>query len=139
MPIKFKVIERGEPGVTGGGTKKFYAKAVTGGEMTLDDMTRQIEKICTVSGADIRAVLYAMVDVSIDALANGTIIRVGDLGSLRMSISSEGREKSDDVSATAIRGGSVLFNPGPRIKSMLTGLKYQKMNGVPDAPPIKKK
>lgn len=31
MPIKFKVIERGQPGVEGGGQKKFYASAnVTG-------------------------------------------------------------------------------------------------------------
>jgi hypothetical protein len=32
-------------------------------------MTNSIEKISTVSGADIRAVLYAMVDVMQDALA----------------------------------------------------------------------
>lgn len=134
MPLKFKVIERGEPGVTGGGTKKFYATAVKGGEMSLDDMTHQIEKICTVSGADIRGVLYAMVDVSIDALANGTFVRLGDLGSLRTSISSEGRENSGDVNASVIRRGSVVFNPGPRIKTMLASLKYQKLGEIAEKP-----
>lgn len=48
MAIKFKVIERGEPGVVGGGTKKFYASPVMDGEMNLNDLTEAIEKICTV-------------------------------------------------------------------------------------------
>jgi hypothetical protein len=30
------------------------------GEMDIDDLTRAIEKICTVSGADIWAALYAL-------------------------------------------------------------------------------
>ena len=63
MSVKYKVIERGQPGVPGGGTKKFYAAAVLSGEKTLAGLTRDIEKISTVSGADIRAVLYALVDV----------------------------------------------------------------------------
>jgi len=33
MAIKFKVIERGQPGVPGGGEKKFYASAVMAGEL----------------------------------------------------------------------------------------------------------
>ncbi len=86
MPIKFNVIERGEPGVTGGGTKKFYASTKMTGEMDIDPLTKSIEKISTVSGADIRAVLYALVDVATDTLANSNIVRLGDLGTMRMSI-----------------------------------------------------
>ena len=126
MPIKFKVIERGQPGVAGGGTKKFYASPIMDGEMTLDDMTKAIERACTVNGADIRAVLYALVDISVDNLSSGTIIRLGDLGSLRISLSSEGKDKADDVSASAIKGTNVIFTPGPRIKDMLNTVKYQK-------------
>ncbi|MFV0268120.1 MAG: HU family DNA-binding protein [Draconibacterium sp.] len=86
MAIKFKVIEKGQPGVAGGGVKKYYASAQTTGDMTLPKLTASIEKVSTVSGADIRAVLYAMVDVMKSALADGQIVRLGDLGSLRISI-----------------------------------------------------
>ncbi len=127
MPQLFKVIERGEPGVAGGGQKKFYASAVSDGEMTLEDLTRAIEKICTASGADIRAVLYAMVDVACDAMADGTTVRLGDLGSLRTSLSSEGRDTAAEVNSGVIRGSSVIFHPGPRIRTMLAGIKYQKV------------
>lgn len=126
MAIKFKVIERGEPGVVGGGTKKFYASPVMDGEINLNDLTKAIEKICTVSGADIRAVLYALVDVSIDNLGNGTIVRWGDLGSLRVSLSSEGKATADEVKSSSIKSTSVIFTPGTRIKEVLGAAKFQK-------------
>jgi len=89
MLIKFKVIEKGQPGLAGGGDeKKYYASPIMDGELSLAGLTTAIEKICTVSGADIRAVLYAMVDVLIDNLAKGTIVRLGDLGSIRVTLSS---------------------------------------------------
>jgi predicted histone-like DNA-binding protein len=126
MAIKFKVIERGEPGVVGGGTRKFYASPVMDGEMDLSDMTKAIEKICTASGADIRAVLYALVDVAVDNLAKGRIVRLGELGSMRVSLSSEGLTTADDVKASSIKSSSVIFTPGSRIKEMLGAVKFQK-------------
>lgn len=127
MAINFKVIERGEPGVAGGGTKKFYASPVMDGEMNMTDMTKAIEKICTVSGADVRAVLYALVDVAVDNLANGTIIRLGDLGSMRISLSSEGLPTAKEVKASSVKSANVIFTPGTRIKEMLATVKYQKV------------
>ena len=126
MAVKFKVVEKGEPGVPGGGTKQFYARAVTQGEANISELTRSIEKISTVSGADIRAVLYALVDVIKDDLATGRIVRIGDLGSLRVSLSSEGRPTAEEVNASVIRNARFLFTPGPLLKTTLQSLKYQK-------------
>lgn len=126
MPIKIKAIERGQPGVAGGGEKKFYATPVMDGELTLAGLTKAIEKICTVSGADIRAVLYAMVDVAVDSLADGTIVRLGDLGSLRITLSSEGKATAKEVDAACIKNTGIIFTPGTRIKEMLDTVKFQK-------------
>lgn len=126
MSIKFKAIQKGQPGVSGGGNKKYYASAVTDGIVDLDDLTNLIEKISTVSGADIRAVLYAMVDVMVDNLEDSRIVRLGDLGSLRTSISSEGCDTEDEVSASIIKSARVIFNPGTKIKKMLKSADYSK-------------
>lgn len=126
MAVKFKVVEKGEPGVPGGGAKQFYARTVTQGEANISQLTRSIEKISTVSGADIRAVLYALVDVIKDDLAAGRIVRIGDLGSLRISISSEGRATAAEVNAAAIKSARFLFTPGPLLKKTLKSLSYQK-------------
>ena len=127
MPVKYKVIEKGQPGVVGGGDKKFYASANVSGEKTLAGLTREIEKMSTVSGADIRAVLYALVDVMVDSLANGQAVRLGELGSLRVSISSEGMPSAEEVDASVIRGAKVIFTPGKDIRKMLNNLEYEKL------------
>ena len=127
MAIKFKTIQKGQPGVAGGGEKKFYASTVNEGEVTIDGVTKMIEKISTVSGADIRAVLYALVDVSSDVLGDSRIVRLGDLGSLRISISSEGKATEEEVNSGCIKNASVIFTPGTRLKTMLASAKYQKV------------
>ncbi|AIH03214.1 HU family DNA-binding protein [Riemerella anatipestifer] len=126
MPVKFKVIERGQPGVSGGGNKKWYASPNMSGEKTLTDLTKDIEKISTVSGADIRAVLYALVDVMQSSLANGQIVRLGELGSLRISFSSEGKATEKEVTASAIKQAKVIFTPAKGIKDTLATLTYEK-------------
>ncbi len=126
MSIKFNVIERGQPGVVGGGEKKYYASPVVSGELTLAGLTKSIERSCTVNGADIRAVLYAMVDVMKDSLADGNIVRLGELGSLRVSFSSDGKATANEVNASCITGARVLFTPGKDIKAMLQTVTYEK-------------
>ncbi|SMO62089.1 DNA-binding protein, histone-like, putative [Saccharicrinis carchari] len=126
MPIKFNVIERGQPGVVGGGEKKFYASAKMEGDLTLEGLTNRIEKISTVSGADIRAVLYAMVDVMVDSLGDGKNVRLGDLGSLRVGISSVGEATAAEVKASSVKSSKVIFTPGKKIKEMLNNLIHVK-------------
>ena len=126
MALKFKVIEKGQPGVAGGGVKKYYASNQSSGEITLAKLTNSIEKVSTVSGADIRAVLYAMVDVMKASLADGQIVRLGELGSLRINISSNGEETAEKVSAKSIKGAKTVFTPGSDLKELLKILKYEK-------------
>ncbi len=127
MTVKYKVIERGQPGVVGGGEKKFYASSASNGELTLEKLTKRIAQNSTVGGADIRAVLYALVEVMQDGLEEGSIVRLGELGSLRVSISSNGEVKKEDVSSHSIKGAKTLFTPGKELKKMLTNLSYEKV------------
>lgn len=126
MAVKFKTIEKGQPGVVGGGQKKFYASPVSNGEADLEALTKAIEKVCTVNGADIRAVLYAMVETTDDLLADGRIVRLGELGSLRVSFSSEGKDTAEEVNANSIKSSKIIFTPGKMLKKMLDNLEYKK-------------
>jgi predicted histone-like DNA-binding protein len=128
MAIQFKTIKRGQPGVAGGGEQKYYATPVMDGEQDLEGLTRAIEKISTVSGADIRAVLYALVDVSVESLGDGKIVRLGDLGSIRVTFGSEGVATEEEVSAHLIYRPGVVFTPGLRIKKALADAKYRRLN-----------
>ena len=126
MAIQIKAVERPQPGVSGGGVKKFYAAPVHGKEISLDSLTKAIEKTSTVNGADIRAVLYAMVEESVLGLSEGRIIRLGDLGSLRITLSSEGVPTAEAVTAAAVKKAGVIFTPGAKLRDMLKAAKYTK-------------
>lgn len=128
MPISYNVIERGEPGVKGGGQRKYYASAKTTGEIDIEQLTQRIEKISTVSGADIRAVLYGLVDVVPGELAEGNVIKIGDLGNFQVSISSHGYETADEVNGNSIRKSRVIFTPGSKFKDMLKTLTFKKLS-----------
>lgn len=132
MSLSYKVIQRGEPGVPGGGVKKYYAQAVATGEVDIEYLTKRIEKISTVSGADIRAVLYALTDVVPEELADGNIARIGDMGDFRLSLSSEGHDREEEVSSDSVRKTKVLFRPGKKFREMQHNLEYRKVE--PAAP-----
>ena len=126
MSIQIKSVERGQPGVVGGGVKKFYAIPVHDREITLEGLTQAIEKTSTVNGADIRAVLYAMVEEAVVGLNEGRIIRLGDLGSLRITLSSEGKDTAEEITAAAVKKAGVIFTPGVKLQSMLKNAKFTK-------------
>ncbi len=126
MAIKFKAVERGEPGVLGGGDKKYFASAISSGAIDLPELTKIIERISTVSGTDVRAVLYAIVDVIPGLLADGKIVRLGELGSLQVSVESQASEKKEEVNASNIRKAHINFRPGSQLQEMLKTLSYQK-------------
>lgn len=126
MPIKYNLIERGEPGVTGGGTKKWYAVATNDGELTVDDLTKQIEKFSALSEADIRGVIIALENVIQDNLANGKIIRLDKLGSFYPTLSSRGADTEEDFDTSYIRGASVRYRAGTRISNALKTTTFKK-------------
>lgn len=126
MAIKYKLIERGQPGVAGGGTKKWYANVYNNGEMTIDDLVKKIEKFSALSEADIRGVIIALENVIQEELVNGKIIRLDKLGSFYPSLSSEGVEKEEDFTVANIRSAKVNYKPGKRISNALSTATFKK-------------
>ncbi len=125
--IKYKVSEKGQPGVTGGGVKKFYAQVVYGDEVTVDDLSKEIEKFCSLSEPDVRAVILALENVIQNKLSEGRIVRLEKLGSLYPAISSQGEAKAEDVDANSIKSVSVNYRPGVRILAAMNDAGFKKV------------
>lgn len=128
MSIKYTVIERGEPGVTGGGTKRWYAQVKTDGEMSIDDLVKEIEKFSALSEADIRGVIIALENVIQKELANSKIIRLDKLGSFYPSLSSGSAESEEKFNVNLIKGAKVNYRPGKRITDALSTASFTKGN-----------
>ena len=127
MPIKFKVIERGQPGVVGGGEKKFYANIALDGELTIDDIVQLIEKFSALSEADIRGVIIALENVIQKGFTEGKIIRLEKLGSLYPSLRSKGEDTEAKVTKASIIKVKVNYRPGPRLEKEMSIADFVKI------------
>lgn len=126
MAIKYNLIERGQAGITGGGIKKWYAIIKNDGEISVDDLTKSIEKFSALSEADIRGVIIALENVIQNELANGKIVRLDKLGSFYPSLSSEGAATEAEFNVSLIRGAKVNYRPGKRINDALKTTSFTK-------------
>jgi len=127
MAVKFHVIQRPNP-QDRTLPQKFYAAFKSNGEMSLKQLSERIAQISTVSRTDTMAVLTALVEVVPEELANGQTVRLGDLGSFSINISSEGSDTAEQVSASNIRASKVVFRAGRELKDKLETASFQKVS-----------
>lgn len=105
----------------------YYGHVQANGDVSLREMSERIQASCTVTKADVYAVLVAMEDVIIDALKSGEIIRLGDLGTFQIGISSKGALTEEDYDDSFIKKARINFRPGVALVGILTNLSYQKV------------
>ena len=67
----------------------WYAHAKKQGELNMNKIEQLIQNSCTVTKADIRAVLAALREVVEDGLKDGKVVNLGELGKLYLGIQSE--------------------------------------------------
>ncbi len=125
MAIKFNVLEIGKPGDPDA-PKKFYPRPVHSGEITLENLATDISYSSSLTESDIYAVLQSLVREIPRNISQGYIVRLGNLGSFRLSWSSEGSEVADDVTSGNITSRRLLFSPGKQVALQLEGLTFKK-------------
>ena len=106
---------------------KYYAHVQASGDIDVREMAERIQQTCTVHKSDVFAVLVALEDVIIDALKSGEIVRLGDLGSFQIGISSKGALTEEDHDVSMIKKARINFRPGSALSGILTSLSYQKV------------
>jgi len=125
MALKFNVIPRKNPQHREA-APKYYASVVSDGEFTLKQMAKRVSETSSFSEGDLMGILVTMLKIIPDALADGKIVRLGDLGSLRVTVSSEGSDDEKKVTANNIRSASVTFTPGKDLKDAVSTFKFEK-------------
>ena len=106
---------------------KFYAQAQARGDVNIREMATRIQGSCTVTKADVYAVLVALEDVIMEALQNGEIVRLGELGTFQVSLSGKGAVTSEDYDASLIKKARINFRPGLTLAGMLDSLSFSKV------------
>lgn len=124
----FKTISRGEPGVAGGGTTKYYPTIVRERNVDFRRFIKQIAELNTVNTADVYAVIDSMLQLLTRHLSQGRNVELGHLGNFSISLKTEGSDTPEEVGRNKIIGTKVLFRPSLEMKEMLSGVSYKKVD-----------
>lgn len=106
---------------------KYYALAQASGELDFDEMCEAITGRTTCTETDVRAALAGIIYEAKRALKAGRIVRLGDLGSLQMGLSSKGVEKAEDFTASMIKKSRVNFRPGKGLTDIAKTMAYTRV------------
>lgn len=126
MSIPFNVISKANP-LKRNQPSKYYAVAQSNGEVDFRSLAKEIAEITTVSVPDAIAALESLVMIIPRHIENGEIVRLGELGSLRITINSEGSATEEEVNATNIKKARYRFSPGSELQQTLKILKYSRV------------
>ena len=107
---------------------KYYAQAQASGDVNIREMSERIQASCTVTKADVYAVLVSMEDVIIDAVRSGEIVRLGELCTLQVSLSGKGALTEEDYDVSLIKKSRINFRPGLVLTNALAKLNYSKVD-----------
>ena len=87
-------------------------------------MAKEISKSCTLTPADVVAVIESFLDKMPEYLKSSNRIRLNKFGIFKLSFSSVGHEKAEDVSSNDIKNLRVLFTPSAELKRELSDVSY---------------
>ena len=130
MSVKYSVIPRKNP-LKPNEAPKYYAQIQSNGEEDFKAMTRAVADRCTVTASDTKAVLDALTTVMIQRLQNGQIVRLADLGSFRVSATSQGTATEKEFNAAKITKARIIFTPCKELKDMCKAASFSKTSLIP--------
>ena len=122
--MKYKVIERVQPS-NPKADKKQYASPVNAGNLTLKDLAKSIAANSSLSRGDIENVLTNFVEELPVFLKIGMSVKLGNLGTMRLNLKSEGMDKGKKFDASKINGVKIIFTPSTELKKSLEDINFE--------------
>ena len=116
--MEYTILQRANP-LNRTKSKKFFASPIWSTVITIRVLANEISKSCTLTAADVVAVLESFLQLLPSFLKNGHSVRLGDFGIFKLSFSAIGQDFKGDVSAEDISNVRVLFRPSVQLKKEL--------------------
>ena len=119
MPITYAVKKVSNP--KNRDVDYFHGQAIKTGELTMEKLARRINNSTTVTQADCRAVLISMKDHIIEALTEGQVVVLDDLGRFQVTLqgkcyNAETMAGEEFSPSSYIKGHKIVFRPDTALK-----------------------
>ncbi len=125
--ITVKTVERVNPRAPEE-PHKFYGMAQSTGEIGLTDLAKKISKSTTLGVPDVYAVIMALMIELPELLLEGKIVKLGEFGTFRVTVSSDGVATVNEYSTTLIKKANLNFRPGKAIADALSSAVFKKVS-----------
>lgn len=106
----------------------YFAAKANSSTINLNDLCYRISNNCTITSADIKGVIEALMKQFELELLSGRNIQFGDIGTFSASITSDIVDNKDDLKPQDVRIKTITFLPSTRLKTMLkTQAKFMRL------------
>ena len=106
----------------------YHARVVPYGTTDTVALAERIHSRCTVTPADVKAVLTSLSDVVIDELKAGNRVHIDGLGYLQITLECPTVQSPKEVRAESIRFKSIAFRPEAELKKRLCTTKFERIS-----------
>ncbi|MDR2815115.1 MAG: DNA-binding protein [Proteiniphilum sp.] len=105
---------------------KLYAIPVNGGKVSQKEIAADIVGLSSLARGDVANVIDSLLDTVPKYLLMGKSVSLGELGTLRISFSSEGVETAADFNTSMISGVKILFTPSVELLKAIESIRFEK-------------
>jgi predicted histone-like DNA-binding protein len=122
--MKYRKVSKKDPR-NPGGAPKWYANPVNSGRMGIKEFSKEISGRSSLTAGDVANVLSNFVEELPVFLMLGMSIKLGEFGTLRLTISSKGADSPEEFTVANINGVRVVFTPGVDLKKALENIHFE--------------
>lgn len=108
--------------------RKIYPVVKTHGSLDTETICENIERNCTATRGDVKAVMKGFVNMMKKHLALGASIKLEDIGYFRVGIHSKGAVTEKDYSADLIKDKYIQYQPIGKLSEEKYNFEFKKAN-----------
>lgn len=130
MAITYRIIRRKNN--IGGKKDVYILHAIKSGEVDLERLAYEISHQCSLSEADVWAVLVALGQQMQHHLEDGKTVNLDRIGRFNIGFKCKAQENPDDLKPSEIKDFHINYQPSLKLKNWLKGgltLKKEKKSG----------
>lgn len=134
MGIRYKLVQRKDFSKGAGpDAKLYYPQLLNNGNISFDELCDSIAQETALSSADVKGVMDRLARLTSLNLKQGRSINLGELGSLRVVLSSAGSITEDGYkAATMMRPLKIVFTPGKALNDIRDKATYDRITVKPE-------
>jgi predicted histone-like DNA-binding protein len=105
---------------------KLYATPIYDGKVMQQEISADIVNLSSLARGDVGNVITCLIDTVPKYLVMGKSVNLGELGSFRVSFSSDGVEDPKDFIVDKISGIRVVFIPSAELRKKLDDIRFER-------------